>query len=179
MGTAGSVCAQPPAAQGLLDQFLASVRFFGGPGFWQVSDKVNPGSVNPGNGELQNWNSKFIPKRTAIHTKTLPETPPCFLTALRPQGESWGQGGPLLPARRADPSSPADPLQHPSSFLTTAQPPWALLGPGWPCCPPQPGFHAWHSYWLCQQLSPGNEPTGEQEEVAAPFPVPPRHGSHG
>lgn len=47
MGTAGSVCAQPPAAQGLLDQFLASVRLFRGPGFWQVSDKVNPGSVNP------------------------------------------------------------------------------------------------------------------------------------
>lgn len=74
----------------------------------------------------------------------------------------------MLPARRADPSSPADPLQHPSSFLTTAQPPWALLGPGWPCCPPQPVFHAWHSYWLCQQLSRGNEPTGEQEEVASP-----------
>lgn len=33
MGTAGSVCAQPPAAQGLLDQFLAGVRFFGEPDF--------------------------------------------------------------------------------------------------------------------------------------------------
>lgn len=132
MGTAGSVCAQPPAAQGLLDQFLASVRLFGGPGFWQVSDKVNPGSVNPGNGELQNWNSKFIPKRTAIHTKTLPETPPRFLTALRPQGESWGQGDPCCQPEGLTPAAPltlcstpavSSPLHSPRGHC------WDLGGP--------------------------------------------------
>lgn len=63
MGTAGSVCAQPPAAQGLLDQFLAGVRFFGEPDFWHVSDNVNPGSVNPANGELQKLKQQIYTKK--------------------------------------------------------------------------------------------------------------------
>lgn len=104
MGTAGSVCAQPPAARGLLDQFLAGVRFFGEPEFWQVSDNVNPGSVNPGNGELQKLKQQIYTKKNCNpHKNTLRNTSP-FLNSSLITGRVLGKREPLLPARNDDPS---------------------------------------------------------------------------
>lgn len=81
MGTAGTVCAQPPAAQGLLDPFLAGVRFFGGPGFWQMSDNVNPGNVNPGNSELQKLEQQIYTKKNSSPHKNTPRNTSPFLNS--------------------------------------------------------------------------------------------------
>lgn len=100
MGTAGSVCAQPPAAQGLLDQFLAGVRIFGDPDFWQVSDNVNPGSVNPGNGELQKLKQQIYTKKSSNPHKNTPRNTSPFLNSSLLTGLVLGTGGDLAASQK-------------------------------------------------------------------------------
>lgn len=93
MGTAGSVCAQPPAAQGLLDQFLAGVRFFGEPDFWHMSDNINPGSLNPENGDLQKLKQQIYTKKNSNPHKNTPRNTSPFLNSSLITGRVLGIGG--------------------------------------------------------------------------------------
>lgn len=72
--------------------------------FWQVSDNVNPGSVNPGNGELQKLKQQIYTKKNCNPYKnTLRNTSP-FLNSSLTAGRVLGKREPLLPARNDDPS---------------------------------------------------------------------------
>lgn len=170
MGTAGSVCAQPPAAQGLLDQFLAGVRFFGNPDFWQMSDNVNPGSGNPGNGELQKLKQQIYTKKNIQNPyKNTPRNSCPFLIMLLrnrgSQGWCWGQGGPCCQPEVLTPA--ASSAQH--------SPPghcWTWLLP--PCC------HLRLGSMPAAPAVPRNEPTDGWWVVdgGCSLPSTPWHSSH-